>query len=520
MRIVFSSLTILMVGAALSQLAPSAVFAAPSAADLVKQAVDAEGGVAALRGVQRLTITGAAVHWEPEQSFRAMGAGGEPKLAGDSTFTLTWDLESGSARTDWDRAMQIPAPGQKKFSEIVTPQLGYVKDAVGDHPMSGIRVATHLRELERASPLLLLKALDNPRSLRVLSDQTLGGTAYPAVAFNDGPTRFIILFDAASHLPLAVRTRDDDYLLGDSNYDLILADWQALGDAKVARALTYKLNDVEIAKIGYKDVAAAASSDAFAIPAAVKASATPPAQGTVPYQWVIRRLNIALFSDSDAVNFEPGGALKLVELAPNVQQVVGGSHNSLIVARKDSLVVFDAPINEWQSRWTIDAAKAKYPGKPIKYLVLTHHHMDHTGGARTYVAEGAVVIVPSPDKAHFEKIFRAAHTIVPDELQKKPTKATVHEVGEQMTLNDSSEEIRLFNIKNPHVDGMILGYVAKEKIIWVTDLYSPGRDKQINPGILAVNEALKKYGLQPMRFAGGHGSNGTASEFATIVSAK
>jgi hypothetical protein len=26
-----------------------------------------------------------------------------------------------------------------------------------------------------------------------------------------------------------------------------------------------------------------------------------------------------------------------------------------------------------QSRWVIDAAKAKYPGKPIKQLVLTHH---------------------------------------------------------------------------------------------------------------------------------------------------
>jgi hypothetical protein len=32
----------------------------------------------------------------------------------------------------------------------------------------------------------------------------------------------------------------------------------------------------------------------------------------------------------------------------------------LIVAMKDSLVIFDAPYGELQSRWTIDAAKAKY----------------------------------------------------------------------------------------------------------------------------------------------------------------
>jgi glyoxylase-like metal-dependent hydrolase (beta-lactamase superfamily II) len=79
----------------------------------------------------------------------------------------------------------------------------------------------------------------------------------------------------------------------------------------------------------------------------------------------------------------PGGGLKLVELAPNVQQVVGGSHNGLVVAMKDHLVVFDALINEWQWRFTIDAAKARYPGKPVRYLVLTHHQPDHAGGART-----------------------------------------------------------------------------------------------------------------------------------------
>ena len=56
----------------------------------------------------------------------------------------------------------------------------------------------------------------------------------------------------------------------------------------------------------------------------------------------------------------------------------------------------------------IDAAKAKYPGKPIKYLVLTHHHMDHTGGMRAYVAEGATVIVPAPTKAYFEQVVQGA----------------------------------------------------------------------------------------------------------------
>jgi hypothetical protein len=43
--------------------------------------------------------------------------------------------------------------------------------------------------------------------------------------------------------------------------------------------------------------------------------------------------------------------------------VVGGSANNLIVAMKDGIVIFDAPVDEGQSRWVIDAAKAKFPGK-------------------------------------------------------------------------------------------------------------------------------------------------------------
>src|SRR5258708_30318207 len=152
----------------------------------------------------------------------------------------------------------------------------------------------------------------------------------------------------------------------------------------------------------------------------MRAAVKPPATKDVPYVWVLRRLFLTRLTDSDAIIYPTGGGLKLVELAPNVQHVQGGTANNLIVAMKDFLIVFDAPYGELQSRWTIDAAKAKYPGKPIRYLVLTHHHMDHTGGMRTYAAEGATIIVPSQTKDYFEKVVRAPHTVVPDELQKNP----------------------------------------------------------------------------------------------------
>jgi hypothetical protein len=102
----------------------------------------------------------------------------------------------------------------------------------------------------------------------------------------------------------------------------------------------------------------------FEPPAAVKEGAAAPATGNVPYQWVLRRQFIGTYMDSDSVSWDTRAStgLRLNELAPGVQHQVGGTHNSLIVEMSDHLVVFDAPVSDAQSSWTIAAAKARYPG--------------------------------------------------------------------------------------------------------------------------------------------------------------
>jgi glyoxylase-like metal-dependent hydrolase (beta-lactamase superfamily II) len=165
----------------------------------------------------------------------------------------------------------------------------------------------------------------------------------------------------------------------------------------------------------------------------------------------------------------------------------------------------------------IDAAKAKYPGKPIKYLVLTHHHMDHTGGTRAYVAEGATVVVPEQVKSYFEQVVKAPHTVAPDTLAKQMKPANIVGVPDKMALKDDTIEINLHNIPNPHADGMIIGHVVKENIVWVTDIWSPGRDAARTPGTLALAEAVQKIGIKEATFAGGHGSTAKQSVLETAV---
>jgi glyoxylase-like metal-dependent hydrolase (beta-lactamase superfamily II) len=468
-----------------------------------------------LRALRSVTITAQAQHWEPGQSY---SPGGEPRFLGTSSIVTTWDLARNVARVEWARDMKYPAVEKLNYTEVVMPRLGAVTTPKGTQPMSSIRVAATMRELDRASPALLLHALEAPQDVAALPDQMLGETALPAVAYTEHDTRYVILFDRVTHLPVAVRTRDDDNIHGDSNYDMVMDDWRDVGGAKVAHALSYQVNGVQVAQLAYDEVQPnpAITADTFTVDDKFKlASATAP--GDVPYQWVLRRLFLGRFLDSDKVVVPASGELRLVELAPNVQQVVGGTANNLIVAMNDGLVIFDAPCCETQSRWVIAAAKAKYPGKPIKYLVLTHHHMDHTGGTRSYVAEGATVIVPSTARDYFVRNLARPHTVVVDAQQAAAKPVQVTGVTDNMTLKDDSVEIRLQRIANPHVDGMLIGYVVQPNVVWVTDIWSPGRDAAKTAGVMAVNDAVKKLGIKDATFAGGHGSNAKQSVLDGIV---
>jgi glyoxylase-like metal-dependent hydrolase (beta-lactamase superfamily II) len=485
--------------------------------ELIAQAVAAQGGAGALRALKLVWLKADAAHWDVGQT---MVPGGEPRFLGNSTIEMVWDLANGQARSTWDRDKKYPFPRRDRFTEVVLPTLGYeINDRGESRAMSGIRVATALRELERISPILMLQAMEAKSGVRPLANELLNKRAMLAIGYQRGGTNFIILLDPATKLPAAIRTREDDNIDGDSNFDVLFGDWRTIGGAKVAHALSYQWNGVEIGKVTYKEFIAnpAIGSGLFAVPDGVKAAAKPPATNGVPYSWVVKRLLLGTFLDSDAIIHPAGGGLKLVELAPNVQHVQGGTANNLIVAMKDHLVIVDAPYGDLQSRWVIDAAKARYPGKPVRYLVMTHHHMDHAGGARAFIAEGAAVIVPAPGKAYFEMLARRPHTIVPDELQMKPRPAKVEDVADERILKDESGEIRLYNVDNPHVKGMLMVHLPQPNIVYVTDILSIRPPFDRTPGTVAVGAALRKYGINDAMIAAGHGTNRKQSELGAQI---
>jgi glyoxylase-like metal-dependent hydrolase (beta-lactamase superfamily II) len=499
---------------------------------LVSRGVEALGGANALSGVRTVSVKGTMKQWEPEQSD---APDGEMRFCNAATFESVSDRGARATRTDWVRNFAYPAPRTFTFSEIVTPEAGYVlgvdsngrnaqslKTDPPAHSMSGVRLATAQRELKRLSPgALLLEMQANPQAMRPALDVVAEGRTYRAASYGG----FTVAFDAQSGLPAIIRTLDYDNIWGDVTYDLRLSDWREVDGVKVAMTQKHELNGRAVIETRLSEVRINAPVDAarFEAPESIRAGAAKPATGNVPWQWVIRRQFLGLYLDSDNTSYDLRGSpgLRLQELAPGVSQVQGGTHNSLVVEMSDHLVVVDAPISDAQSAWLLKATQEKYPGKPIRWLVLTHHHMDHAGGLRGLLLDGkATLVVGQGAAAHFRRVLAAPISRNPDLPAHDFGRVPIVEVPESHVMaDDRGRQVIAYRIDNPHAKGMLMAWVPEAKLGFVADIWSPGvpLPPKPNAGLVAVVNAVKKAGIQPERFAGGHGSSAPYRELTQLV---
>ena len=177
--------------------------------------------------------------------------------------------------------------------------------------------------------------------------------------------------------------------------------------------------------------------------------------------------------------------VKLDRAADGVWFISGGSHNSVAVEMRDHVVLFEAPLGDGRANAVMNAVKAALPGKPIRYVVPSHHHFDHSGGLRAAAAEGAAIVLPEMSKGYFERAYMNTHLINPDSLAKSGRSARFETYGDKHVLSDGTRTLELYLIKNNlHSDGYVLGYLPKEKIIIQADAFSPRAPITQTPAVI------------------------------------
>jgi glyoxylase-like metal-dependent hydrolase (beta-lactamase superfamily II) len=182
------------------------------------------------------------------------------------------------------------------------------------------------------------------------------------------------------------------------------------------------------------------------------------------------------------------------KLADGVFHLTGGTHHSLAVEMKDHIVLVDTPNNEARALAVIAKAKEAIPGKPIRYVVTSHHHWDHLGGIRAAMDEGAIIVTHQSNRAFLERVAKTAHTINPDQLAASKKSVKIQTVGAKGTLTDGTRTIELHLLTNyEHTGDMLVAYLPKEKILAEPDAFTPGATPTTPLVVTAVPYAVALY---------------------------
>ena len=203
------------------------------------------------------------------------------------------------------------------------------------------------------------------------------------------------------------------------------------------------------------------------------------------------------------------------ELAPGVfLRDVNDAHgcNQVFVIFDSFVVVFD-PSAVFQARGLLAEIRARTT-KPIRYVVNSHFHSDHSAGAAVFAAVGAEVVAAAPARKDFEswsrQDFVRKATARPDEFRGLTYAPPTQYLQEPMILDDGVQRLELIHYGHGHTSGDLIGWLPRHRIVLGGDLVSGnGRLTLIGAKIaqwITILERLRALG--PQLVVPGHFSRG------------
>jgi glyoxylase-like metal-dependent hydrolase (beta-lactamase superfamily II) len=190
----------------------------------------------------------------------------------------------------------------------------------------------------------------------------------------------------------------------------------------------------------------------------------------------------------------PAPTVNAEALGDGVHYLTGGTHHSLAIEMRDHIVVVDLPNNQARAAAVLAKAKELIPNKPVRFVVVSHHHWDHLGGIREAFAEGATVVAHESSKRFLERVARAPHTLSPDRQATARRGGRVQAVKAKGTLSDGTRTIELHLLTNfNHTGDLLAVYLPKEKVLAEPDAFTPPAQSTGNLAPLAVPNAKALY---------------------------
>jgi glyoxylase-like metal-dependent hydrolase (beta-lactamase superfamily II) len=231
-----------------------------------------------------------------------------------------------------------------------------------------------------------------------------------------------------------------------------------------------------------------------------------------------------LVGDLAAADVAPAAtpsAVEVAEVASGVWHLTGQSHHSVLVEFDEYLALIEAPQSEARTLAVIARARELQPDKPLRYVVNTHHHFDHSAGLRAAVSEGLIVITHEVNRSFFEDLMARQHSLVSDALAQNPQPLTIETVNgdEPYELTDGRRTLQIYRITDDlHSDGIVMAYLPRERILIEADAYSPtSREAPFAQGLL---RNIEDRGLRVETIVPLHGEVSELADLERAVTAQ
>lgn len=187
--------------------------------------------------------------------------------------------------------------------------------------------------------------------------------------------------------------------------------------------------------------------------------------------------------------------------------VVPGYWNIAFVEQADGIVVLEAPISSSYSAKVLDAAKLRFPGKPVKAVITTSDAWPHIAGLREYVARGIPVYALDRNRPILQRLLAASHREIPDTLARHPRKPVWHWVAQATTLGSGPNRMRLIPAHTQTGERQMFIDFPAHKLLYTSDLMQPypGEKAWFTPEFVAEAAAVaKRESLDVKRSFGMH----------------
>ncbi|MEN8375087.1 MAG: MBL fold metallo-hydrolase [Gemmatimonadota bacterium] len=452
--------------------------------------VEALGGEARLRGLTSVayategTIFGRGQSASPTSEYEAQPheARFVYDVAGDRTFT-EWET--------WFRGGL-----HQHFRRVFDADKGWAHDLArnGLKPVSALDVSL-LKVVPafypaRLQPALLARAaLGSASSLRWAGE----GDGPPRIGFTDADGfATTLVLDPATWLPTAAERVGSDPVRGDVQNEVRYGDYRAV-DGLMAPHTVEVLGAGEVLESWtVSEVSFDAELDGAAFDPPADLELHQPLQWWVPHRLADGVWWLRIWSSGNA------------------------SYNMLIVEFDDHLAIVEAALSDLLYPAIAPVLASLAPGKPVRWVVPTHYHADHTNGIRAYIANGATAVVAPQMADYVRALAQAQHTLQPNPIADVDVEERLRVFEKRKTLTDGSRTMELYQVgPGPHVDEMVIVHLPEEGILFTSDLFTVpdvGDYRAPSPTLRDFARVLGELDLNVTTIVPGHGRPGTMDD--------